>query len=195
MGLAWQAPTRHLLETCGEKSARCLRKSNSKRPIRPRALSTGNGSARCGRGDFAAELGLGSGYDLADRRRTCGMLKLVDLGEELRASRPKEAAAINGPTAARLHPHCRFVLVLLALLLLCLPAFCDFFVVPPEPRASPRFDRPELSPFILPLLISALRPRDRFEEMSAGALRFHGCRALAVAAAPATIAGIGGRSS
>jgi hypothetical protein len=85
--------------------------------------------------------------------------------------------------------------VLLALLLLCFPGFCDFFVVPPEPRASPRFESAESSPFILPLLILVLRPDGRFGEMSAGALRFHGCRALAVAAAPATIACIGGRGS
>ena len=94
-----------------------------------------------------------------------------------------------------LRPHCRFVFVLFAFSLCCFPGFCDFFVEPPEPRASPRFDWPESSPFILPLLILVLRRRDRSEEMTAGALRFHGCRALAVAAAPATIAGIGGRSS
>src|SRR5918994_6347629 len=71
-----------------------------------------------------------------------------------RARPSRSRFSASRPSPARRELYCRLVLVLLALVLCCLPAFCDFLVVPPEPRASPRFESAALSPLILPLPIA-----------------------------------------
>src|SRR5918997_1371537 len=86
-----------------------------------------------------------------------------------------------------LKSYCLLLLVFWALLLSCLPGFW-FFMVPPLPRACPRLDSAELSPFILPLLIVFSRESRTCWSSTAGLQSGSARSGFPAAPTPATIA-------